>query len=160
MTTQTIPAVERSVTVQATLEKAFTVFTAGFATWWPASHHIGQADLGEAVLEPVAGGRWYEKGVDGSECDWGRVLVFEPPSRLVLSWHINSAWGYDPDEAHASEVEVRFTEEAPGRTRVDLTHRRLERHVGDTADMRTGIASEQGGWTMILNRFADAANDA
>ncbi|HET9144452.1 SRPBCC family protein [Actinophytocola sp.] len=145
-------SVRKTVTVRASLQRAFTVFTEGFATWWPESHHIGDADLAEAVIEPRTGGRFYERGVDGSECDWGRVLAFEPPDRVVLSWHLQGDWDYDPDPAKASEVEVRFIAEAPDRTRVELEHRHIERHDG-AEDVRSGVDSE-GGWGGILAGYA------
>jgi uncharacterized protein YndB with AHSA1/START domain len=147
-------AVTRTVTVEATRERAFTVFTEKFFTWWPAGHHIGDAELADAVIEPVAGGRWYERGTDGVECDWGQVLAYEPPARVLLSWHLQADWSYDPDPARASEVEVRFVEEAPGRTRVELEHRHIERHA-DHERVRTGVDSP-GGWAGILVTYAEA----
>jgi len=158
MTTQTIPSVRRSVTVKAPLDKAFRVFTEGFATWWPKTHHIGSADLADAVLETREGGRWYEKGVDGSECDWGIVLAYEPPHRLVLTWQINGEWKYEPDAAQCSEVEVLFTDLGGGQTRVDLEHRELARHGESIQGLLEGIRNDTGGWTGILNRYAEVAS--
>jgi uncharacterized protein YndB with AHSA1/START domain len=149
-------SITKAVTVKASQQHAFKVFTAGFTTWWPSSHHIGKADMAEAVLEQREGGRWYERGVDGSECDWGSVLVYDPPNRVVVSWHLNGEWAYDPDPAKASEVEVRFVAEAPGVTRVELEHRNLERHGGDWEAVARGVDSE-GGWGGILAAFADIA---
>src|SRR5262249_35077318 len=100
--------VRKSITVEAPQERAFDVFTAGFDSWWPHSHHIGDADMADAVMECHEGGRLFERGVDGSECDWGRVLVFERPNRIVVSWHLQGEWNYDPDPEKASEYEVRF----------------------------------------------------
>ncbi len=156
MSTETIPAVRRSVTVNAPIDKAFRVFTEGFDGWWPRTHKLGPADLGEAVLERRQGGRWYERGVDGSECDWGQVLVYEPPHRLVLTWQISTEWQPEPDPARASEVHVTFTELAAGQTRVDLEHRALERHGSGATDMVAAVSGE-GGWGGILDRFAEAA---
>lgn len=156
MTTQTIPAVQRSVTVKAPIDKAFRVFTDGFNSWWPAEHHIGNADLAEAVLEGRAGGRWYERGVDGSECDWGRVLVYDPPHRIVLSWHLNADWQYDPDPSRASIIDVRFTDVGDGQTRVDFEHRDIANH-GDRADSIHEAVTGDGGWSDILQRYAQAA---
>jgi uncharacterized protein YndB with AHSA1/START domain len=153
-----ITPVRQSVTVPISADKAFALFTKGFSTWWPTGHHIGQADLAEAVIEPRAGGRWYERGVDGSQCDWGSVLVYQPPERLVLSWQISSAWQYDPDPAHASEVEVRFTETA-GHTLVELEHRYLERHGAGAEEIRKSVDSS-GGWADILQRFRQTAEAA
>jgi uncharacterized protein YndB with AHSA1/START domain len=153
--TPTMPAINGTITVGVPIEKAFRVFTASFNTWWPREYHIGQVDVAEAILEPREGGRWYERGVDGSECDWGRVLAWEPPHRLVVTWQINGEWKYDPDPDHASEIEVRFTADGPERTTVQLEHRLLERLVGGQAIR--GAIGQGGGWTSILERFAKAA---
>lgn len=152
-----VPAINGTVTVGVPVEQAFRVFTASFGTWWPADYHIGQAEMAEAILEPREGGRWYERGVDGSECEWGRVLAWEPPHRLVVTWQINGQWQYDPDPAHASEIEVRFTEDAPGQTTVELEHRHLDRLADGQAIY--GMISGGGGWSAILAQFAQAAAD-
>lgn len=145
--------VSRSVVVEVPQERAFDVFTAGFSTWWPlASHHIGQADAAEAVIEPRAGGRWFERGVDGSECDWGRVLEWEPPARIRLAWMLGPAWAYDPDEEHATLVEVTFVAESATSTRVELTHGGFERMPGGQA-IREGVSAE-GGWGSLLELYA------
>jgi uncharacterized protein YndB with AHSA1/START domain len=114
--------------------------------------HIGDAEMADAVIEPSAGGRWYERGVDGTECEWGRVLVHEPPDRLVLAWHLQGDWSYDPDPEKASEIEVRFVEEEPGTTRVELSHRHIERHDGQE-EVMSGIGSPNG-WSGILESYA------
>jgi uncharacterized protein YndB with AHSA1/START domain len=151
----TAGAVQRSVVVEAPPERAFSVFTEGMSTWWPlATHHIGKADAEAAVMEPRAGGRWYERGVDGSECEWGRVLAWEPPSRVLLSWQLNVEWTFDPDPAHGSEIEVRFTPEGDGRTRVELEHRGFERQARG-AEIRTAVSGE-GGWTSLLTLYSEA----
>jgi uncharacterized protein YndB with AHSA1/START domain len=152
--TSTIPALNGAITVSAPIEKAFRVFTGSFNTWWPREFHIGEAEIAEAIIEPREGGRWYERGVDGGECDWGRVLEWEPPHRLVVTWQINGEWKYDPDPEHASEIEVRFTAEGAERTRVELEHRHLERLVYGQA-LRDGIG-EGGGWGSVLAHFANA----
>lgn len=154
MSQTTIAPVRHSVTVPIPADQAFGLFTEGFNSWW-IGHHIGTADLEEAVLEPRVGGRWYERDVDGSECDWGTVLVFEPPDRLVVTWQLNARFEYDPDPAHASEVEVRFTEEGGG-TRVDFEHRHIERLGPDAAELAKAVASD-GGWPGILELYAKAA---
>jgi uncharacterized protein YndB with AHSA1/START domain len=154
-TASAIPPLGATVTVGVPVERAFRVFTRSFNTWWPAQYHIGQAEIAEAVLEPREGGRWYERGVDGSECDWGRVLVWEPPHRLVVTWQINGQWQFDPDPDHASEIEVRFAADGPEQTRVDLEHRFLDRLVDGQA-LRDGITGG-GGWGAILEMFAKAA---
>jgi uncharacterized protein YndB with AHSA1/START domain len=151
----TIPPLRGTVTVAAAVDQAFRIFTDSFGTWWPPQYHIGQADMADAVLEPREGGRWYERGIDGSECDWGRVLAWEPPHRLVVTWQINGQWQYDPDPSHASEIEVRFTADGPGQTVVELEHRLLDRLADGQAIHDTIISG--GGWTAILELFAKAA---
>jgi uncharacterized protein YndB with AHSA1/START domain len=158
MTQATIEAVVREVTVAAPPERAFAVFAERFDTWWPRGHHIGAAEMAEAIIEPRAGGRWYERGVDGSECDWGEVLAYDPPHRLRLSWHLDGAFAYDPDPAHASEVEVTFTPVADG-TRVELVHRGLERHGATAEALRAGVTRE-GGWGGLLDLYAKAVTQA
>jgi uncharacterized protein YndB with AHSA1/START domain len=157
MSQDTIAPVRHSVTVPISAERAFTLFTDGFNTWW-IGHHIGEAELAEAVIEPRVDGRWYERGVDGTECDWGKVLVYEPPSRLVLTWQLNSEFKYDPDLSHASEVEVRFTE-ADGKTTVDFEHRHIER-LGDGAEELAKSVGADDGWPGILDRYVKAAGAA
>ena len=142
------------VAVDAPQEKAFAVFTESFDSWWPRTHKIGSAELAEAVLEPREGGRWYERDVDGSECDWGKVLVWEPPARLVLAWQISGEWAYDA--ALETEVEVSFVAEGPNQTRVELEHRGLEAYGDALAKIRESIGSE-GGWPGILEKFAARA---
>lgn len=146
--------VTKSISVRAPRTRAFTVFTEKFVTWWPSAHHIGDADLADAVIEPAVGGRWYERGVDGVECDWGRVLAYDPPDLIVLSWHLQGDWTYDPDPAKASEIEVRFVEDEPGTTRVELSHRHIERH-DDAAGVASGVDSPNG-WGGILATFAES----
>lgn len=153
-TASTIPDLHASITVAVPVDRAFQVFTDSFGTWWPADYHIGQADLAEAIIEPREGGRWYERGTDGSECDWGRVLVWEPPRRLVVTWQINGHWQYDPDPDHASEIEVRFTPVGPEQTTVEMEHRHLDRLV-DGQGIYDGIR-DGGGWRSTLDRFAAA----
>ncbi|MCI2418765.1 SRPBCC family protein [Saccharopolyspora sp. K220] len=146
--------VRRSVTVPLSPEPTFELFTARMTEFWPAEHSIGAADLAEVVVEPRVGGRWFERGVDGSECDWGRVAVWEPPRGVVLLWQISAQWQFDPDLE--TEVEVTFTEVSPGRTRLDLRHRHLERY-GDQAEAFRAIFDSPGGWEDTLARFAALA---
>jgi uncharacterized protein YndB with AHSA1/START domain len=148
-----VAAVKKSVSVNASVERAFEVFTAGFDSWWPRTHHIGKSPMKEGIIEPSAGGRCYTKQEDGTDCDWGRVLVWDPPRRLVIAWQITHEWGYEPDPAKASEVDIRFTPEAGGRTRVDLEHRHFERHGAGGAVMRTAVDSPDG-WGGLLKLFA------
>jgi uncharacterized protein YndB with AHSA1/START domain len=144
--------VRKSIVVDASPEHAFNVFTAGYDTWWPRSHHIGKSPMKKAIIEGRVGGRCYTEQEDGSECDWGQILVWEPPHRLVLAWQITHEWGYQPDLAQSSEVEVRFSPEPNGQTRVDLEHRHLERHGAGGAAMRTAVDSPNG-WSGLLDLF-------
>ena len=147
----TYAPVQRTVVVNAPPDRAFAVFTAGFAGWWPSTHHIGKADMAHCAIEPQVGGRWFERGVDGSECLWGHVLAWEPPTRVVLSWMTNGQWAHDPDPAKASEVEVTFAPAGDGRTRVTLEHRHFERHQ-DGGLLAEGVGGE-GGWNNILAAY-------
>jgi len=149
-------SVYTSIHVKASIERCWKVFTEGFNSWWPRGHHIGKADMQTAIIEPRAGGRWYEVGVDGSECDWGRVLAYEPPRRLLLSWHLNGAFQFDPDPAHASELEIRFVEDGARATRVELAHRHLDRHGGNWQELVRGVSTGEG-WPGLLGMFADHA---
>lgn len=148
----TLPPLDGTVTVSVPLDRAFAVFTASFSAWWPHQYHIGQADVAEIVLEPAVGGRWYERGVDGSECDWGRVLAWDPPGRLLFTWQINGQWQFDPDPEHASEIEVRFTADGPDQTVVAVEHRHLDRLVGGQAIHDT--LNQGGSWPALLDSYA------
>lgn len=147
-------AVRKTITVNAPVDTAFRVFTDGIDRWWFRGHKIGPADLKRAVLEGRPGGRWYEIDVDGSECDWGRVLEWDPPHRLVLAWQIDGAFKYDPDLV--TEVEVRFHPEDGGRTRVELEHRNLDR-MGAAMEQVRAAFDAPGGWSGLLEAFASAA---
>ncbi|HEX6468255.1 MAG TPA: SRPBCC family protein [Streptosporangiaceae bacterium] len=147
--TDVTDAVRKEIVVAATPEQAFKVFTEQLGTWWPREYSIGAVDMADFIVEPVAGGRWYEVGIDGSECDTGRVMAYEPPDRLVLAWHLNGRWQFDPDPEHASEVEVRFIADGDGRTRVRLEHRHFERHGLDAPAVRSAVEST-GGWGHVL----------
>ena len=152
-------AVTRSIVVDAPLDTAFAVFTEDMASWWPPEHHIIEAPLASMVFEARAGGRVYDVGTDGSECQWARVLVYEPPARVVFSWDINLQWQIESDPAKASEVEVRFLSEGERRTRVELEHRRLDRHGEGWEALRDGIGSDDG-WGTGLRRFASRLESA
>ena len=155
MTEATLSAVNRSVTVNASPERAFEVFTAGFGSWWPIeSHHIGSTMAVEVLIEPRAGGRWFERDADGAECDWGFVTEYDPPHRLVLSWHLTHEYEFDPDPDQASEIEVRFTAQDGG-TLVELEHRGFERRTDGGAQTREAVSGE-GGWTELLQLYAKA----
>lgn len=154
MSTQIRPSpVRKSIFVNAAPDHAFDVFTNGIGRWWPKSHKIGPSELDRPIIEPHAGGRWYELDVDGSECEIGKVAIFDPPARLVLIWQLTSEFTYDPELI--TEVEVTFTPEGDG-TRVDLEHRDLER-MGDKADAMRETVSGPGGWPGLLQLFADTA---
>jgi uncharacterized protein YndB with AHSA1/START domain len=148
--------VRKTVTVRAGPATAFRVFTTSLDVWWPKTHHIGKCPDFSARLEPFEGGRWYEEGVDGSTCEWGKVLVWEPPLKLVLGWQIKD-WEYQPDVL--TEVEVLFTPLADGATRVDLEHRHLER-MGDSAERMRMNFDAPNGWGAILGAFKTAADAA
>jgi uncharacterized protein YndB with AHSA1/START domain len=146
----------RSVTVKATPRHAFEVFTSGFDSWWPRSHHIGKSPMKRAILEPRLGGRCYSKQEDDTDCDWGEITLWEPPQRFVMAWKITPQWHYEPDVAKSSEVEVRFTPLPDGTTRVDLEHRNFERLGEGWQKMRDGV-SGTGGWNGLLQLFAAQA---
>jgi hypothetical protein len=146
--------VRRSVIVTASPQRAFDVFTSAIDTWWPRSHHIGEREQFTAVVEPRVGGRWFERGDDGSECDWGHVRVWEPPARVVLTWEIGADWKANPEVV--SEVEVRFVAEGDGRTRVDLEHRGIEVYREQAEQMRETFEAP-GAWQGLLDLFAERA---
>lgn len=149
-----IPPITGMVTVAVSIEQAFELFTASFDTWWPHEFHIGAVEVELVILEPGESGRWYERGVDGSECDWGRVLIRTPPHRLVFTWQVNGAWQFDPDPTHASEIDVRFRADGPEQTVVEVEHREFERLAGGH-DVNDAIRGG-GGWVLLLESFAQA----
>jgi uncharacterized protein YndB with AHSA1/START domain len=149
-----IEPIRKQLVVSAAAEHAFRVFTAGLDRWWPRDHHIGKAPMKRAVLEPRSGGRWYEIGDDGSECNWGRVLVWDPPRRLVLAWQITAEWQYDA--SFETELEVTFTAEGPRRTIVQLEHRNFERFGAGAEEIRKQMDS---GWGANLDTFAKIAEE-
>jgi uncharacterized protein YndB with AHSA1/START domain len=154
MSTQIRPApVKRSIFVHAPQAHAFEVFTDGIGLWWPKTHAIGDAELDKPVIEPREGGRWYQRGVDGSECDIGKVLAWNPPSRLLLAWQLDPDWNFNADLV--TEVEVTFMPEGNG-TRVDLEHRYLER-MGDRAEEMAEKVGSPGGWTAVLQLYSEAS---
>jgi DNA-binding transcriptional ArsR family regulator/uncharacterized protein YndB with AHSA1/START domain len=145
--------VRASIVVEAPIERAFQVFTSQFDSIKPREHNLLQVEVAETVLEPRVGGYIYDRGVDGSECRWSRVLAFEPPDRLVFSWDISPQWQIESDPAKTSEVEVRFIAEAPERTRVEVEHRNIDRHGEGWEGVREGVASNEG-WPLYLQRYA------
>jgi uncharacterized protein YndB with AHSA1/START domain len=155
----TIAPVRKVITVKAGPEKAFRVFTEGMDTWWPRTHHIGKAPMKKTIIEGRVGGRCYSEQTDDTECDWGQVLVWEPPHRFVMAWKISPQWGYEPDLEKSSEVEVRFTADGSGSTRVDLEHRCFER-MGPGGDTMRARVDEQMGWGDLLRIFAEKTAEA
>ena len=147
-------SVRHEVVVNAPIERAFSVFTEDFGSFKPREHNMLSVEIAETVFEPRAGGHVYDRGVDGSECRWARVLAYEPPDRVVFSWDISPRWQIETDPERTSEVEVRFIAEAPDRTRVELEHRNLDRHGDGWEAVREGVDSGDG-WPLYLRRFAD-----
>jgi uncharacterized protein YndB with AHSA1/START domain len=155
-TTEDLGAVRTEVTVAAAPDKAFRVFTEGFNRWWPRSHHIAEGELEEAIIEPFVGGRWYERTTEGSGCDWGQVLAWDPPNGLALSWAINGEWELDPK--HASRIEVTFTPTADGGTTVVVEHSEFAGHKA--AEALHGAVGAEGGWPTILQGYIEATGTA
>jgi uncharacterized protein YndB with AHSA1/START domain len=142
-----------SIVVEAPIERAFSAFTEEFGSFKPPEHNLLEVEIAETVFEPRAGGHLYDRGVDGSECRWARVLAYEPPDRVVFSWDISAQWQIETDLARTSEVEVRFISETAERTRVELEHRNLERHGDGWEAVREGVGGGEG-WPLYLQRFA------
>lgn len=159
MITQTqATAVQTQIVVEAPIERAFRVFTEEFDRIKPREHNMLGVDIAETVFEPRAGGHVYDRGVDGSECRWARVLAYEPPHRVVISWDISPQWQIETDLERTSEVEIRFISENPERTRVELEHRNLDRHGEGWEGERDSVGSE-GGWPLYLQRFGELLRD-
>ena len=150
---QTIAPVRREVVVAAPPDRAFETFTAGMTRWWPKNHHIGSAPIEEIIIEPHEGGRWYTRHTDGSETSTGYVAAWEPPSRVVLTWQITAEWRFDA--GLVTTVEIRFAEDEPGRTRVELEHRDLERFGTEAERMRQMFDGPQA-WAGTLAAYAGA----
>jgi uncharacterized protein YndB with AHSA1/START domain len=157
-TQEAATSVRTSVVVEAPVERAFSVFTEDFGRFKPPEHNILGVEIAETVFEPRVGGHLYDRGVDGSECRWARVLAYEPPNRVVISWDISPQWQIETDLEKTSEVEVRFIAEAPDRTRVELEHRNLDRHGEGWQSGRDAVESE-GGWPLYLGRYAELLKD-
>lgn len=156
MTKGSTASIRREAIVDIDRHRAFDVFTSEFGQWWPLlSHHIGRASPDIAIIEPFVDGRWFERAMDGSECDWGRVLVWDPPRRLVLTWCIDSRWAFEG--SLATEVHIDFIKEAAQRTRVVLEHRHLDRYREEVGKMH-GIFDSDGGWTGILRQYVAHAH--
>lgn len=149
--------VRKALFVRASPSVAWRIFTQKIGTWWPLdAYKIGKVPAVDAVIEPRVGGRWYERGNDGSTCDWGSVLLWEPTTHLVLSWDITADWQYDP--ALKTEIDLRFIAKGEG-TLVELEHRRLDRYGSRRDEMRR-IFDTEGDWGKLLEKFAHAAAEA
>ena len=147
-------SIQNSIVVDAPIDQAFSVFTDDFGGFKPPEHNMLSVEIEETVFETHVGGHIYDRGVDGSECRWARVLAFEPPKRVVFSWDISPHWQIESDPERTSEVEVRFISETPERTRVELEHRNLDRHGEGWEGLREGVHSDQG-WPLYLQRFSE-----
>jgi len=153
MNQPTATVVRRTITVDAPIERAFAVFTERFGDFKPPEHNMLGVPIAETVFEHHVGGHIYDRGTDGTECRWARVLAFEPPDRVVVSWDISPYWQIETDLDHTSEVEIRFIAETPQRTRLELEHRNIDRHGPGWEGVRDGIADDAG-WTLYLDRYA------
>ena len=153
MTHAAATIVRRDVVVEAPIERAFEVFTRRFGDFKPREHNMLAVPITETVFEPRVGGHIYDRGADGSECRWARVLAYEPPDRVLFSWDISPQWQVETEPGNTSEVEVRFIAETPQRTRVELEHRHLERHGQGWESVRDGVAHDEG-WPLYLQRYA------
>jgi uncharacterized protein YndB with AHSA1/START domain len=129
------------------------VFTEEFDRIKPRDHNLLRVPIAETVFERRVGGHVYDRGVDGSECRWARVLAYEPPHRVVISWDVSPRWQIEADPERTSEWEVRFIAETENRTRVELEHRHLDRH-GEGWEAEREAVRGQGGWPLYLDRFA------
>jgi uncharacterized protein YndB with AHSA1/START domain len=153
MSQQAATVVRRQIVVEAPIERAFTVFTERFGDFKPPEHNLLGSPIAETVFEPRAGGHIYDRGTDGSECHWARVLVYDPPQRVVFSWDIGPTWQVETDPDRTSEVEVIFVADGPDRTRVELEHRNLDRHGPGWEAVSGGVGHDQG-WPLYLERYA------
>jgi uncharacterized protein YndB with AHSA1/START domain len=145
--------VRQQIVVQAPIEWAFSVFTERFGDFKPPEHNLLGVAIAETVFEPKVGGHIYDRGIDGSECRWARILAYEPPGRIVFSWDISPRWQIETDPDNTSEVEVRFVAESPQRTLVELEHRNIDRHGPGWPSITESVAGEEG-WPLYLDRFA------
>ena len=158
MTQADAAVVRREIVVNAPIDKAFTVFTDRFGDFKPPEHNMLQVPIAETVFEPQVGGNIFDRGADGSECRWARILAYDPPNRVVFSWDIGPTWQVEADPELTSEVEVTFTAETPDRTRIELEHRHLDRHGPGWESVRDGVGHDQG-WPLYLDRYAALFGD-
>jgi uncharacterized protein YndB with AHSA1/START domain len=153
MTQAEAAVVRNRIVIDAPIERAFAVFTERFGDFKPPEHNLLGVEIAKTVFEPRAGGNIYDRGVDGSECRWARVLAYEPPDRVVFSWDISPQWQIETDSERTSEVEVRFVAETPERTRLELEHRHIDRHGPGWQAVSQGVGDEAG-WPLYLSRYA------
>ena len=153
MTQAAAAVVRRQIVVDAPIERAFAVFTERFGDFKPPEHNLLRVPIAETVFEPKVGGHIYDKGTDGSECRWARILAFDPPTRVVFSWDISPQWTIETEPDNTSEVEVTFIAEGPDRTRLELEHRHIDRHGPDWPAVSDGVAHDEG-WPLYLQRYA------
>jgi uncharacterized protein YndB with AHSA1/START domain len=153
MTQAQAATVRHHIVVDAAIARAFSTFTERFGDFKPPEHNLLGVAIAQTVFEPRVGGHIYDRGVDGTECRWARVLAYEPPDRVVFSWDISPQWQIEPDPGNTSEVEVRFIAETPERTRVELEHRHLDRHGPGWQAVSDGVDGTEG-WPLYLQRFA------
>lgn len=146
--------VRRQLIVPAPIELAFATFIERLGEFKPPEHNLLSVSILETVFEPRVGGHIYDRGIDGSECRWARVLAYEPPNRVLFSWDINPRWQIEPDPESSSEVEVRFVAETAERTRLELEHRQLDRHGPGWESLGEGVGGDAG-WPLYLERYAE-----
>jgi len=151
-TTDPTTSLRLEIDVDVPQEHAFAVFTEQFDRIKPREYNMLEVDIEQTVFETHVGGHVYDRGVDGTICRWARVLAFEPPERVVISWDIGTRWQLETDPDRSSEVEVSFAPLGPERTRVELVHRHLDRHGAGWEGYRQGLESE-GGWPVFLERY-------
>jgi uncharacterized protein YndB with AHSA1/START domain len=159
MTQKAAAVVRKEIIVEVPVERAFMLFTDGFGAFKPPEHNLLNVPIAETVFEPKVGGHIVDRGTDGSECRWARILAYEPPTRVVFSWDIGPSWQIESDPQNTSEVEVQFMAVTADRTRVVLEHRNIDRHGPGWEAVHEGIDGDQG-WPLYLNRYAAIANGA
>ena len=148
--------VRKSIRVQSSIERAFSVFVEQMETWWPPDHHIGGKPFQSIIVEPRVGGRWYERDAEGRDCEWGTVRAWDPPRLVTFSWHLGPNWKFSADLAKASDVAIRFTSEGPSATLIELEHSGIERHGDGYEQMRVALDGPNA-WSLTLTEFAKAA---
>ena len=147
--------VRKTLTLQCSQAHAFRVFTERMGNWWPATHHTGALPFRDIVIEKQTGGRWYEIDVREQKGDWGHVLAWEPPHRLVLSWHLDTEFVYRAELERASELELRFIAEGPRQTRVEFAHSHLDRHGKGYEALRDQL---DNGWVAVFDAYVTLAH--